>query len=197
MASLELPSTTGSDNSGLSPEVERIFSATLFTIIIILPPTVIILGLVGNILVFVVFRQPQYAKKTTCLYMRVLAIFDSASLLSRVTIRTLINYNLNLCSVEKLNLLYVLSLALFSWHCVTFIELDNIRHDLWPFLGDPIPASGRLVVHHDTMQDHSRPDYFSFRRDFHPGDIKRVQPSRTCRHGNLPLQHFIYSVLHT
>jgi hypothetical protein len=94
MVALEPSATTLSDNSvGLSHEEERIFSATLFTINIILPPIVIILGLVGNFLAFVVLRQPQYAKQTTCFYMRVLAIFDSSALLSHVTLRTVTNYN--------------------------------------------------------------------------------------------------------
>jgi hypothetical protein len=93
MAPLVLSTTTLSDYYFLSPEEENIFSAILFTINMIFPPIVIILGLIGNILAFVVLRQPQYAKQTTCFYMRVLAIFDSSSLLSHVTIRTLINYN--------------------------------------------------------------------------------------------------------
>jgi hypothetical protein len=76
----------------LSPEEERIFSAILFAVKKVLPPILIPFGLVGNFLAFLVLRQAQYAKVTSCFYMRVLAVFDSITLLSHVTIRTMINY---------------------------------------------------------------------------------------------------------
>jgi growth hormone secretagogue receptor len=71
----------------------RIFSVILFVIDQVIPPVIIAFGLVGNVLAFLVLHQPQYAKQTTCFYMRVLAIFDSMCLLGHVLVRTIINNN--------------------------------------------------------------------------------------------------------
>jgi hypothetical protein len=63
------------------PDYEiAIFRLSLLLINKVLPPAVIGVGLVGNILAFLVLRQPQYAKQTTCFYMRTLAIFDTTCL---------------------------------------------------------------------------------------------------------------------
>jgi hypothetical protein len=77
----------------LSPQEEKIFTSYLIAINKVLPPLVIIVGLIGNLFAFLVLRQPQYAKQTTCFYMKALSVFDSSSLLSHVTIRTIINYH--------------------------------------------------------------------------------------------------------
>jgi hypothetical protein len=78
---------------GLSPTEERIFSVILIAVNKVLPPFVVLFGLVGTLLAFLVLRQPQYAKQTTCFYMRVIAVFDSLSLLTHVSLRTAVNHN--------------------------------------------------------------------------------------------------------
>jgi hypothetical protein len=77
---------------GISEKDEEIFSGIIFAVTIVLPPVLIVLGLFGNILSYLVLRQPQHAKQTTCYYMRMLAIFDSLILVVKVSLRTAINY---------------------------------------------------------------------------------------------------------
>jgi hypothetical protein len=72
---------------------ERIFDTILFVVKIVLPPLLILFGLFGNLLSFLVLSQPQHAKQTTCFYMRVLSVFDSLILILKVSLRTAINYN--------------------------------------------------------------------------------------------------------
>jgi hypothetical protein len=72
----------------ISPYDDYVFTTILFVIHYILDPCVLCLGLVGNILAFLVLLQPQYRNQTTCLYMRILAVFDtSIILLKNVPVR--------------------------------------------------------------------------------------------------------------
>ncbi|XP_064644527.1 proteinase-activated receptor 1-like [Lineus longissimus] len=84
--------TTRSVDDALSEEEARISSIVLFTLNKILPPAVIVGGLVGNLLIYLVLKQPQYSKQTTCFFMRMLAICDTTSLGHNV-IRTVIAYH--------------------------------------------------------------------------------------------------------
>jgi hypothetical protein len=93
MSSTTHVSTKQVIDPGISEKDIRIFSAILFVVDIVLPPALIIFGLIGNFLANLVLRQPHNAKLTTCFYMRVLSFFDSLILLYKVTIRTAVNYN--------------------------------------------------------------------------------------------------------
>jgi hypothetical protein len=84
----------------ISPYYDYLFTGLLFIIHNILDPCVLCLGLVGNILAFLVLLQPQYRNQTTCLYMRILAVFDtSIILLKNVQVRP----SVLLCSVSFKN----------------------------------------------------------------------------------------------
>jgi hypothetical protein len=55
-----------------------------------IPPILIVLGLVGNILSFLLMSQKKYKKSTTCFYMRCMAIFDSIYIFGRMFLRYLL-----------------------------------------------------------------------------------------------------------
>ncbi|XP_064619604.1 C-C chemokine receptor type 9-like [Lineus longissimus] len=55
---------------------------------IFLAPIIAIVGCTNNILVFIVLSLPQYRKHVSCLYLRVLAIVDSVTLLAIAAIMT-------------------------------------------------------------------------------------------------------------
>jgi hypothetical protein len=81
MAAIRTPDismVTGFSDSEISKYDLEIFQLLLLAINKVLPPAIIVVGLVGNVLAFVVLRQPQYAKQTTCFFMRTLAIFDTS-----------------------------------------------------------------------------------------------------------------------
>jgi hypothetical protein len=65
----------------LTPYEEYLFTTVLWTVHYVLDPIVLALGLLGNILAFLVLLQPQYRNQTTCLYMRILAVFDTSIIL--------------------------------------------------------------------------------------------------------------------
>ena len=46
-----------------------------------LPPVLITIGIIGNVLAFVVLKNPKFRKQSTCVYMRALACFDSYTLI--------------------------------------------------------------------------------------------------------------------
>jgi hypothetical protein len=48
------------------------------------------IGLVGNLLSYLLMNQSKYSKSTTCFYMRCLAIFDSAYIIGRMVLRYLL-----------------------------------------------------------------------------------------------------------
>ncbi|XP_064648158.1 galanin receptor 2b-like [Lineus longissimus] len=76
----------------LSEQDTRISSIILFILNKVFPPAVIVGGLIGNLLIYLVLKQPQYAKQTTCFFMRTLAICDSCSL-GHIIIRTMVFYH--------------------------------------------------------------------------------------------------------
>jgi hypothetical protein len=69
---------TGNTIRTLSPYDEYVFTIILRVIHRYLDPIVLGLGLLGNILAFLVLLQPQYRNQTTCLYMRILAVYDTS-----------------------------------------------------------------------------------------------------------------------
>jgi hypothetical protein len=87
MATLVTP-----EEDALTEEEGRIYSTILFILNKVLPPAVIVGGLFGNFMIFLVLKQPHYSKQTTCFFMRMLAICDTCSLGHNV-IRTMIFYH--------------------------------------------------------------------------------------------------------
>jgi hypothetical protein len=65
----------------ISPEYKKLFDDIIFVTDKIIPPFIITIGLVGNILSFVVLRKTKYTKQSTCVYLRALTLIDSILLL--------------------------------------------------------------------------------------------------------------------
>jgi hypothetical protein len=65
----------------ISPYDDYLFTTIIFVIHHILDPCILCIGLVGNILAFNVLHLPQYRNQTTCLYMRILTVFDTSVIL--------------------------------------------------------------------------------------------------------------------
>jgi hypothetical protein len=85
--------TKMSHDEALSPAERAVIAGVFLAVQRILPPIIIICGVVGNIFSFLVLRQPRYAKQLTCFYMRCLSVFDSYLLLAHVILRTTMNYH--------------------------------------------------------------------------------------------------------
>jgi hypothetical protein len=54
------------------------------------PPLLIIIGVVGNLLSFILMNQKKYEKSTTCFYMRCVAVSDSLYIYGRMILRYLL-----------------------------------------------------------------------------------------------------------
>jgi hypothetical protein len=65
----------------ISPENQKVFDDVIYVTNKIVPPIIITIGIIGNILSFLVLRKRKYAKQSTCVYMRALTFFDSFTLL--------------------------------------------------------------------------------------------------------------------
>jgi hypothetical protein len=61
-----------------------------YSLVTVLPPILATIGLVGNLLSYLLMNQSKYSKSTTCFYMRCLAIFDSAYVIGRMVLRYLL-----------------------------------------------------------------------------------------------------------
>ena len=70
---------------------ENLFIGTIFLFDKCLPPVLIAIGLVGNLLAFLVPRRPKYYKQSTCVYMRALTFFDSFTLIFYILQRYLLH----------------------------------------------------------------------------------------------------------
>ncbi|XP_064637017.1 FMRFamide peptide receptor frpr-18-like [Lineus longissimus] len=75
------PFSVNITESGISPEHQKLFDEIIFATNMIVPPIIISIGIIGNILSFLVLRKKKYAKQSTCVYMRALTFFDSFTLL--------------------------------------------------------------------------------------------------------------------
>ncbi|XP_064624609.1 G-protein coupled receptor 183-A-like [Lineus longissimus] len=75
--------STENETCGVTPASDNDdpFQATILFIHIILPPIIIVVGIIGNVLSFLILRKPKYADQSTCFYMRILAISDTTELL--------------------------------------------------------------------------------------------------------------------
>jgi hypothetical protein len=65
----------------ISPEQQKVFDDVIFVTNMIVPPIIITIGIIGNILSFLVLRKRKYAKQSTYVYFRALTFFDSFTLL--------------------------------------------------------------------------------------------------------------------
>jgi hypothetical protein len=65
----------------ISPEYQKVFDDVIFVTTKIVPPIIITIGIIGNILSFLVLRKRKYAEQSTFVYLRALTFFDSFTLL--------------------------------------------------------------------------------------------------------------------
>ncbi|XP_064626851.1 G-protein coupled receptor 183-A-like [Lineus longissimus] len=110
-----------------------------FTLVTILPPILVVVGMLGNILSFLLMNQSKYSKSTTCFYMRCLAISDSAYIFGRMIQRYLLVVASNILLEPSIKTYFCLFyFAMFHFGLIlsplllTVMAIDRFVALTWP-----------------------------------------------------------------